>query len=105
MPRWVDVLQLPRGVGSCGIGIFPLRLLWKRNGESFAPFLFGIPARNPGIVGREGPRLGSAHIWVADDPQQLQSTPEIVEFRKAMTTERKKAPGGPNEIFHPWTVW
>lgn len=69
--RWVDVLQLPRGVGSHGVGICPLCLLCKRNGESFAPSppLVGIPARNLGIVGREGPRLGSAHIWEGDGPE------------------------------------
>lgn len=89
LPRWVDVLQLPRGVGNCGIGIFPLLLaLEKEWGEfcSFPASRVGIPARNPGIVGKEGPRLGLAHIWEGDDPQQLQSTPEIVEFGKGDTS-------------------
>lgn len=62
LPRWVAMLQLPSGSGfgveSCGVGVCPLRLLWERDGESFAPSLLlaGVPARNlRGIVGGGGP--------------------------------------------------
>lgn len=67
LPRWVAVLQLPRGsgfgVGSHGVGVCPLQLLRERDGESFAPSLLmsGLPARNPhGIV--EGGGVGWAQL-------------------------------------------
>lgn len=78
----------PEGWEAVELGFAPSASSGKGMGGSFAPslLLVGIPARNPGIVGREGPRLGLAHFWEGDDPEQLQSTPEIVEFWKGDTS-------------------
>lgn len=93
----------PEGWEAVELGFAPFCLLWKRNGDSFAPslLLVGIPARNPGILGREGPRMALAHIWEADDPQQHQKLWNLGKETQAMTTERKKTPGDLNEVFHP----
>lgn len=87
----------PEGWEAVELGFAPSACSGKGMGESFAPslLLVGIPARNPEIVGREGPRLGLAHFWEGDDPEQLQSTPKIVEFGKGDTSHDHREERGP----------
>lgn len=85
-PQGWEAVQLGFSSSACsGKGVFP----------SASLLLVGIPARNPEVVRREGPRLGSAHIWEGDDPQQLQSTAEIVEFGKGDLSHDHREEKGP----------
>lgn len=98
LPRWVDVLQLPRAGGKPqNWDLPPLIALGKEWGEfcSFPAPDWNLCKKSSWNSGRGRTRLGLACVWGGDDPQQFRSTLEVAEFGKGDTSHDHRGEKGP----------